>query len=171
MKTLFRSLFERGPALFGLVVLATFLVAIADIRHYPLRARLFPLTVSLPLAVLATYQFLMDIRKRPRREPAHEPKTRPSQSGPSLTSEGVTLIDHREQLKAMAWLLAFVLGVWGIGFLPTIVLYTFGYIRFEAREPSWLAGLVAILALIFVYGVFVRILNVPLLPGILVRFL
>ena len=84
-----------------------------------------------------------------------------------LASEGVAVIKRQDQFKAMAWLGAFVLGVWWTGFLPAIVLYSLAYLYFEAREPLWLAALVAALCLILVYGLFNRILNVPFLPGLL----
>ena len=65
-------------------------------------------------------------------------------------------------LTALGWMSAFFLMLWLLGALVTVPLFTLVYLLAASRESPLLAGLCAFAAWAFVYGLFDRLLRIPL---------
>lgn len=63
---------SRLPVLFSLLILLVFVVAVVQIWNFPLRAKQFPLTIGIPMLVLALIQVGLDIFK-PRKHAGPAP--------------------------------------------------------------------------------------------------
>jgi hypothetical protein len=68
---------------------------------------------------------------------------------------------------AASWMAAFFLRFWLFGALVTVPLFALAYLRVVASQSALLACSYALLSWAFVYGLFVRLLHIPLPPGLL----
>jgi hypothetical protein len=69
---------------------------------------------------------------------------------------------RREWLIALAWMAAFFTSLWLAGALITVPLFTLVYLMAASRESAMLAGTCALASWVFVYGLFDRVLHLPL---------
>jgi hypothetical protein len=74
---------------------------------------------------------------------------------------GVTpQVARRQSTLYFAWLAAFLLTIWLIGFLPAIAIFVFAYMHFGFREPALHSAGFAAATVILCWGLFDRILSV-----------
>jgi hypothetical protein len=154
----FSSPRRRGDLAFALVLVAVFGYAFATALGYPEDARLLPLAVALPGLALAAIQVVLSLRPTPAplESPADEE---------TLTSGERT----RRTAEAAAWILGIFLAIYLVGFLIAVPVAAIAYLRVMARE-GWVASLVvAVLCWALVFGIFDRVLHVPLPTGQLFR--
>lgn len=88
----------------------------------------------------------------------------------SVFQEAETLIDVEEFLKQLwgfGWLGLLLLMIYLLGFMVTVVLYVFLFLRFHGRFSYFLSTTIAIGSVAFVYVIFRRLLEYSLFPGIL----
>jgi hypothetical protein len=124
-----------------------FAAAFLGAREWPFDARIFPMIVSGVGIVLALLK--MGLSLRPAR-----PDIAPS----AHTVAGVELTDEDEEAdqeleyvfqrasradwaRVLSWAAAFFLGMFLVGAIPTILVFTMLYLRLEARS-SWLVSVV-----------------------------
>lgn len=134
----------------------TFAWAAWEARDWADNVRTFPLAVALPGVVLALIQVASSARGR----------------GPEASAEEVLAIDERMRRTAViaGWILGILAAVWLLGFIVAVPLGALAYLR-VARE-GWLPSVaIAALCWAFVYGIFDRVLHVPLPPGELLKVL
>jgi len=72
-----------------------------------------------------------------------------------------------EWVAAVGWMAAFFLMFWLLGALVTVPLFAVMYLLAVARQSLVLAGSYALVSWMFVYGLFDRVLHVPLPAGVL----
>lgn len=127
-----------------------------EARDWADNVRTFPLAVALPGLALALVQVVSSARGRPPEGPSDE----------------VLAPDERmrRSLQIAGWILGMFAAVVLLGFLVAVPLGAFAYLR-AARE-RWIPSVaIGALCWAFVYGVFDRVLHVPLPPGELLRVL
>lgn len=147
---------------FALVLAAVFAYATATALALPEGAKLFPLAIAIPSLVLAVLLAVISLRSRGTTVP---PKPPDPDDDPTLTSDEQT----RRTVEIAAWFLGIFAAVYLLGFLVAIPVSAIAYLRFAARE-GWVPTVaVAALCWSVVFGVFDRLLHVPLPAGELLR--
>lgn len=150
---------RRWDLVFALVLVAVFAYAGITALGYPEDARLLPLAVAIPGFVLALAQVALSLRPAPAEEVSTE----------------ADALDPREHVRRTAqiagWIVGFFLAIYLVGFLIAVPLGAFAYLRFAARESWLMSAIIAGLCWALVFGVFDRMLHVPLPTGQLFRLL
>lgn len=82
---------------------------------------------------------------------------------PEATATSVTI----KQLKAMGWLSGLVISLVVFGFLITIPVYIFTFLTWRSDRPVKQSAAIAIGALIFVWVIFVWLLDYELYAGLI----
>jgi hypothetical protein len=114
----------------GRIIFCVFLIVVAASAIYlaldwPFKAKLFPLSVSIPLLLLASMQLLQLI--------FGETETNDSAAVDiEFSSDVPPEIERRRVITAFSWIAGFILCVYLIGFPLTIPLFIFAYLRFES---------------------------------------
>jgi hypothetical protein len=136
-----------GAALFsfGLAVAAAYAVYAA--LRWPPKAALFPLTMGIPLLVLAIVQTVVELRSPP---PADAP------------ARAV-----RRGIAVFAWMGAFILLVVLAGFPIAVPIFVFLYLVMESREKAGLSIALAAAAWGAFYVLFIRVLHFPFDDGLI----
>lgn len=146
--------------LLSVALAAVFGWAAYEARVWSDQARLLPLAVALPALVLAALQTVLSVRAR---------RTSPPQ--PSGAEAGALPAAERARRtgETLAWIGGIFAAIYSLGFVVAVPLVAAAYLRVSARE-GWAPSLiVAALCWALVYGVFDRLLHVPLPGGPLLR--
>ena len=136
-----------GAALFsfGLAVAAAYAVYAA--LRWPPKAALFPLTMGIPLLVLAIAQTVVELR--------------------SPAPEGVPVGAARRSAAVFVWMAAFILLVLLAGFPIAVPIFVFLYLVMESREKVGLSIALAAAAWGAFYVLFIRVLHFPFDEGLI----
>jgi uncharacterized membrane protein len=147
---------------FALVLMAAFAYAMVTALSYPEGAKLFPLAIAIPSLVLAVVLAVISMRSRGT---AVGPRPPDPDEDPTLTAE-----ERRRRTAVIAvWILGIFAAVYLLGFLVAIPVSAFAYLRFAARESWVTSATVAAVCWALVFGVFDRLLHLPLPAGELLR--
>jgi hypothetical protein len=136
-----------GAALFsfGLAVAAAYAVYAA--LRWPPKAALFPLTMGIPLLVLAIAQTVIELR--------------------SPSSAGAPAGAARRSFAVFAWMGTFILLVLLAGFPIAVPIFVFFYLVMESREKLALSAALAAAAWGAFYLLFIRVLHFPFDDGLI----
>lgn len=153
---------------FALALAGAFAWAVYEAQVFPEGARLFPLAIALPALALALLQAALSVRAR-----ASAPAEEVADMADVPDIAGEDTLEGPERARRTAEITAWILGVFAavflLGFLLAVPLAAVAYLRIAARE-GWLPSVaVAGLCWALVFGVFDRLLHVPLPPGVLLR--
>lgn len=146
---------------FALLLVAVFAYATATALTFPEGARLFPLAIAVPSLVLAVLLVVISLGSRgtavaPVADADAELAMAPEER-------------RRRTAEIGAWFLGIFVAVYLLGFLVAIPIAALAYLRFAARE-SWSTSVaIAAVCWALVFGVFDRLLHVPLPAGELLR--
>lgn len=146
---------------FAMLLVAVFAYATVTALTYPEGARLFPLAIAVPSFVLAVLLAIISLRSRW------------TSVAPAVDTDAEVALAPQERTRRTAeigaWFLGIFAAVYLLGFLVAIPIAAMAYLRFAARE-SWMTSVaVAALCWALVFGVFDRLLHVPLPAGELLR--
>ena len=130
---------------FGLAVLAGYAVYAA--LRWPPKAALFPLTMGIPLLVLALAQIFLELRS----PPSHA-------QGPDTVRRVVTLF---------GWMGAFIVLVLLAGFPTAVPLFVFSYLAIASREGWGISLALAAAAWGLFHLLFERLLHFPFDAGLI----
>lgn len=149
----------------GRVIFSAFLVAVAASAAYlaldwPFKAALFPLSVSIPLLILAAIQLLQLIRGK-------EETIDSSAVDLEFSSDVPPEIERRRVITAFAWIAGFILCVYLIGFPPTVPLFIFVYLKFESGVGWVNTLLLTALTWAIFYGLFEKLVHLQFEQGAL----
>ena len=147
---------------FALLLTLVFTYATVTALALPEGAKLFPLAIAIPSLVLAVLLAVISLRSRGTTVP---PKPPDPDDDPTLTPEDQT----RRTAEIALWFLGIFAAVYLLGFLVAIPVSAIAYLRFAAREGWVPSAAVAALCWLVVFGVFDRLLHVPLPAGELLR--
>lgn len=114
----------------GRILFCVFLIAVATCAIYlaldwPFKAALFPLSVSIPLLLLAGIQLLQLLVGK-------EEIIESAAVDLAFSSDVPPEIERRRVITAFSWIAGFILCVYLIGFPLTVPLFIFFYLRFES---------------------------------------
>lgn len=132
-----------GAAVFSFALAAAAGYAVYAALAWPPKAALFPLTMGIPMLVLAASQVVIDLRDPPE--------------VPSLGRSG---------LAVFAWMAVFIALVLLAGFPVAVPIFVFSYLVIESRERWGLSLVLAAAAWGFFYLVFERLLHFPFEAGL-----
>jgi putative tricarboxylic transport membrane protein len=139
-----------------LAITVGFLVVAAAVlfeaRGWPFRTAVFPLATGILLLGLAALKLVRTLLS------AAEAPAPPDDADEEL----LVTAGRAEWVPAVGWMAAFFLMLWLLGALITVPLFTLLYLLGASRESPVLAGACAAASWAFVYGLFDRLLRIPL---------
>jgi tripartite tricarboxylate transporter TctB family protein len=150
---------RRWDAVFALILVAGFAYWALTALSYPADARLLPIAVALPALALAVIQLALSLRRS--KEVVAEHAAEPDALTPAERT--------RRTLEIAGWIIGIFVAVYLLGFPLAVPLAAVAYLRVVARESWVLTTVVAALCWGVVFGIFDRVLHVPLPVGQLLR--
>jgi hypothetical protein len=155
------------PAADVVITLGFFLTAIAVLlqaREWPFRGALFPLAAGWLMLAAASLNLALLFVPRGRRAAAAPPASDPDEEElPDVFASA----SRAEWIAAVGWMGSFFLMLWLLGAFVAIPLFATLYLLVASRESPWMALGYAFVCWLFVYGLFDRVLHVPLPRGAL----
>jgi len=149
---------RRGRILFSLFLIAVAAYAVYSAWGWTFKARLFPLSVSIPLIVLAATQLLLDLFGKAE-----------TANGPSVELEfGADVapdVARRRASGIFAWIVGFILIVLLLGFPLAVPLFIFFFLKLQSRVSWWQSATLTAGAWGFFYGLFQWLLHLPFEDG------
>lgn len=121
---------RKGSILFCAFLIAVAAFAIFASVGWTFKAKLFPLSISVPLLVLATAQLLLILLGK---EETNEAGAMDIDFSTDVAPE----IVRRRVLGIFCWIVAFIALVYLLGFPVTVPLFIFLYLKFQSAV-SWL---------------------------------
>jgi hypothetical protein len=70
---------------------------------------------------------------------------------------------------AFGWIVGFFLLILFLGFSIAVPLFVFSYMKIYGKEKWGISIFMSVLAWVFFYGLFIRLLNTPMMEGWLFR--
>ena len=131
-----------------------------------MQARLYPWAIGIPMLVLALVQVILDLK-------GYTPKE--AVDATPLDFQFTKAIEPGEARKRaitmFAWLLGFFFLVWLLGFEYGIPLMVFGYLKLQSNESWVLSITLTVLAFVFFWILFVKLLTLPFPQGLIFTWL
>jgi hypothetical protein len=156
----------RPAALFSLCALVFFCVFVYQAQEWRLQARLYPWAIGIPMVILAIVQVILDLKGVTAKQS--------SDATPmdfQFTKEVDAATAKKRAIVMFSWLVGFFIGIYLLGFPIAIALMMFTYLKFQGGE-SWVLSIsLTIVAGLFFYGLFVRLLHLPFPDGILAPYI
>ena len=130
---------------------------------WPLKAKLFPLVIGIPLFCLAAAEALWTVLgNRGERQAAADFQ---------LSSDQPPEVARRRTLVAAAWTVGFFVLIVLLGFQIAVPVLVFAYLKLQGKE-GWIFTIVFTAAVWgFFYGLFDLLLHLPFPPGVLLAWL
>jgi hypothetical protein len=129
--------------------------------HWPAKAALFPLVISIPLFFLAAAEALWVLLGS---------ETQSAASDFKLSDHLPESVALRRTLLAAGWIFGFFFAILLLGFLVAVPAFVFLYLRLQGKQ-GWLFSAVFTLAVFaFFYGLFDLLLHLPFPPGVLLSW-
>ena len=155
---------RKGQVLFSLCLIAVAAYAIHSALPWTFKAALFPLSVSIPLIILAAAQLLWDLFGRAE-----------TANGPALDMEfadNVTPDVARHRATTIfLWVAGFILLVFLLGFPIAVPIFILSYLRLQSKVGWWQSISLTAAAWGFFYGVFQRLIQLPFEAGLVQNWL
>jgi hypothetical protein len=146
---------NRASLGLAIVVMVVSGLGICSALAWPLKAKLFPLVIGIPLFCLALAEALRVLLAKD-----HEEEFRLSPDQPNDVALRRTLI-------AAGWAIGFFVAIVLLGFQVAVPVLVLAYIRLQGKE-SWLFTIVFTAGVWAVfYGLFDRLLHLPFPAGLL----
>lgn len=123
---------------------------------WPLKAKLFPLAIGIPVLCMAAAEVVWGLLDPAARSEAME--FRLSERVPGRSQA-------RRTLAAVAWLVGFLAAIVLLGFPLAVPCLVFAYMRFQGREGWVLSGIFALALWGVFYTVFDQLLHLPFAAG------
>jgi hypothetical protein len=125
---------RKGRLLFCVFLIAVAAYAIFAATAWSFQTKLFPLSVSIPLLVLATVQLLLLILGK-------EEVNDGAAMDLDFSTEVPAEITRGRVINIFCWIVGFILLVYLVGFPLTVPLFIFVYLKFQS-DVSWLYTIV-----------------------------
>jgi hypothetical protein len=125
---------RKGGILFCVFLITVAVYAIFASIGWSFKAKLFPLSISIPLLMLATVQLLLILFGR---EETNEGGAMDVEFSTDVEPE----IVRRRVFGIFGWIIAFIALVYLLGFPVTVPLFIFLYLKFQS-EVTWLWAIV-----------------------------
>ena len=151
---------HKGRILFCVFLMAIAACAIYMARAWPFKAALFPLSVSIPLLILAGIQLLLLIVGK-------EETNESSAVDLEFSSDVLPEIVRRRVINAFSWIVGFILCVYLIGFPLTVPLFIFLYLKFESGVGSFTTIAATAITWAMFYALFQKLVHLQFEQGAL----
>jgi hypothetical protein len=149
------------PQLILSVVVAIFFIVFAyQAKDWRLQARLYPWAIGIPMLVLAIVQVILDLKGVVAKETVNAAPV-----DMQLSERTDPALARRRTFNIFSWIIGYLLGVWLFGFGYCVPLIVFLYLKVQSRESWLLSGGLALIAWLFFYGLFDRLLHIPFPDG------
>ena len=151
----------RPAALFSIIVLIFFCVFVYEAKDWRMQARLYPYAIGIPMLIFAIVQVILDLKGV---------KAKQSSDGAPMDFQfqqtEVSPADVRKRTITMfAWMFGFFMAIWLLGYVVAIPLMVFGYLKFQSNESWRLSVTLTVIAFVFFYSLFVKLLTLPFPDG------
>jgi len=131
-----------------------------------MQARLYPWAIGIPMVILALVQVILDLRGY---------KAKETSDGAPVDFQFTQAIEpalaRKRAITMFSWLLGFFLLVWLLGFEYGIPLMVFSYLKFQSNESWVLSIILTVLAFVFFWLLFVKLLTLPFPQGLIFTWL
>lgn len=154
----------RLQALLSVFVAAVAGAALVATAGWSTKTALYPRVIGIPLLLLAAAEFILILR-------GAEDRTGSQAMDIELSEDPDPGVALQRTAAIFAWILGFFLAIVLLGFPLAIPLFVLAYLKGQGNERWPLAALLAGLAWLAFYALFVRLLHLPFLEGLLVRLL
>ena len=134
-----------------------------------MQARLYPWTIGIPMVILAIAQVILDLKGVKAKQPDDGAPSTPMDF--QFTKDVDPATAKKRAITMFAWLFGFFIAIWLLGFPIAIALMMFTYQKFQGGESWVLSIALTIIAGLFFYGLFVRLLHLPFPDGLLMTWL
>ena len=131
-----------------------------------MQARLYPWAIGIPMLILAFVQVILDMRGYKAKE---TPDGAPVDF--QFTKAIEQAVARKRAITMFSWLLGFFLLVWLLGFEYGIPLMVFSYLKFQSNESWLLSSILTVLAFVFFWALFVKLLTLPFPQGLIFTWL
>jgi Tripartite tricarboxylate transporter TctB family len=156
----------RPPAIFSFCALVFFVVWVYLAQEWRLQARLYPWSIGIPMVILAVIQFILDARGY---------KAKETTDGAPVDFQFTKDIDpatsRKRALIMFSWLFGFFAAIWLLGFVIGIPLMVFTYLKFQGGESWTLSIVLTVIAFVFFWVLFVKVLTLPFPDGLVLTWL
>ena len=139
-------------------------VAITSLK-WPFKTALFPLTISVCVLILAMTELLLNLFGKEKAD------QKMVQVDFKLSEDVDQKVALRRTLEAFAWIIGFFVLILLFSFSIAIPFYVFLYVKFYGRERAWISIIMGASAWAFFYGLFVWLLDTPLMEGWVFKWL
>lgn len=155
---------HKGRICFCVFLIFVAVSAIWMAREWPFQAALFPLSVSIPLLILASIELWQALFG-----------TAENRAGASvdmeLSRDLPPEIERRRVIAAFSWIIGFIVSVYLIGFPLSVPLFIFAYLHFEGGM-AWLTNIAATaITWTLFYALFQKLVHLQFEPGALQTWL
>lgn len=145
-----------------------FVCAIYSAVEWPVHSRAFVMAIAFPGLVLTVVLF---VRQRWWQGKKNADATLRSLGDTPLDADVPPTVARRRMVNVFAWIFALFGMIWLVGFEIAVPLFTFVYLKLQARESLLASALVSLVMVALIVGVFDLILNVLWPKGMLQAWL
>jgi len=155
---------HKGRILFCVFLILVAATAIYLALDWPFNAALFPLSVSIPLLILAATQLWQLLC-------GEEEVIESAAVDLEFSSDVPPEIERRRVIAAFAWIAGFILTVYLIGFPLTVPLFICCYLRFESGVGALPTIAATAITWAMFYGLFQKLVHLQFEEGALQAWL
>ena len=148
----------RPRSFFTLLIIVVLGFGIVKALSWPLRASILVLTIGSTCWLLAVIQLFVELR------PHHEAVS--SGMDIELTADQELANAPLRALDIWLWLIGLIIGIWLLGLFIIVPLWTFLY-AFRHGSRWWLALILAVICLGFLWGFLDQVLHMPFPQAVL----
>ena len=154
----------KGRIIFCVFLIVVAASAITMALDWPFKAKLFPLSVAIPLLLLASIHLLQLLFGKAETNDSAAVDI-------EFTRDVPPEIERRRVIAAFSWITGFIGCVYLIGFPPTVPLFIFVYLKLESSVGWVYAVLSTALTWVIFYGLFERLVHLQFEQGALQAWL
>ena len=155
----------RPAAIFSFCSLIFFCVFVYQAMEWRMQARLYPYVIGIPMIVLAILQVIFDLKGVEGKKDDAAPVD------VQFAQNIEPAVAFKRTVNIFTWFFGFFFGCWLVGFSITIPVIVFSYMYFHGKEKFMLAATLTVIAFIFYYSLFVKLLNLPFPDGMVQTWL
>lgn len=155
----------KPAALFSLIVLIFFCVFVYEAREWRMQARLYPYAIGIPMLIFAIIQFILDLKGVKAKQSAD---AAPVDFQFAVQTEVSPEQVKRRTITMFSWMFGFFLMIWLLGYVIAIPVMVFSYLKFQSNESWMLSTTLTVIAFVFFYTLFVKLLTLPFPEGLLI---
>ena len=151
----------RPAALFSLIVLIFFCVFVYEAKEWRMQARLYPFAIGIPMLIFAIVQVILDLKGVKAKQSSDGAPMDFQFQQNNLPADVV----RKRTITMFAWMFGFFMAIWLFGYVVAIPLMVFGYLKFQSNESWRLSVTLTVIAFVFFYSLFVKLLTLPFPDG------